>query len=140
MKNVETKLFRSDAKALAKKARRSRHHLTKSALLLWKFLQTKPGGNQFRQLYNISGCMGCFFSDKLKLIIRVDIINDQQQKSVEPDGTIILRITNDDLLNHFEKVKCRLEAFLWMYKMKRGYTYLFPTGTYSSQYISIREN
>ena len=108
---------------LIEKAKEMRAKPTKAEAILWEELRHKKLGEKFRQQHPIDQYIPDFTCLKKALIVEVDgKIHDTQKeadakrtKVLESKGYTVIRFTNDEVLNHTQKVlneiKKQLNAF-----------------------------
>ncbi len=97
---------------LFENAKTLRNNPTNAEIKLWGYLRTKPLGYKFRRQHPISIFIADFYCHALKLIIEVDgnihllpavkLHDQQRQQSLESDGIIVIRFTNDEVLKQYE--------------------------------------
>lgn len=95
-------------------AKKLRNNPTHSETILWAYLRQKPFGFKFRRQHPISIYIADFYCHSLKLIIEVDgnVHEDQgqakkdaeRQKHLEAEGISFIRLTNEQIEKHLEKV------------------------------------
>ena len=108
---------------LIEKAKEMRAKPTKAEAILWEELRHKKLGEKFRQQHPVDQYIPDFTCLKKALIVEVDgKIHDTQKeadakrtKVLESKGYTVIRFTNDEVLNHTQKVlneiKKQLNAF-----------------------------
>ncbi|MES2328376.1 MAG: endonuclease domain-containing protein [Bacteroidota bacterium] len=96
------------------RAKHLRNHLTNAEMKLWGYLRTRPMGYKFRRQHPIGIYIVDFYCHALRLVIEADggIHNRQdvkksdheRQLSLEKDGLLVVRFTNDAIFNNTELV------------------------------------
>ncbi|NOT52805.1 MAG: endonuclease domain-containing protein [Chitinophagaceae bacterium] len=111
---MESKMHRGAQKPLFQMAREHRNNATHAEEILWNYLKTKPFSIKFRRQHPYSAYILDFYCHSLKLVIEVDgSIHDleevkrddiQRQRSLENDGLMVIRFSNDQVKQFPEKV------------------------------------
>ena len=107
---------------LYKRARQLRSQPTHAEDILWGYLKSKPLGYKFRRQHPYSIYILDFYCHQLKLVIEVDgnihnleevkAADRERQNLLEQDGMVVLRCTNDKIINKQEEVIAYIEGFL----------------------------
>ncbi len=97
-----------------------RNNITKSEVVLWKFIKGDRLGCRFRRQYGIGNFILDFYCPKLKLAIEVDgithaeesvFIKDQKkQKYLENLGITVKRYNSNEIFNNLENILTDLEV------------------------------
>lgn len=115
-------MHKGASKPLYQYARELRNNATHSENILWGYLKTKPFGKKFRRQHPYSIYILDFYCHSLKLVIEVDgKIHDhpdvkrndeERQFSLQNDGMIVLRFTNEQVEQSLEEVQKIIENFI----------------------------
>lgn len=101
-----------------------RKQLTKAEACLWKYVlkSRQLKGYQFRRQRPVLNYIADFMCIELNLVIEVDGLTHQWEETVQRDkrkdqdlqnsGFVVLRFTDDQVLNHIEDVQAFLEAWI----------------------------
>lgn len=103
-------------------ARENRKNMTDAESALWSFLKNSFSGVNFLRQHIIGDYIVDFLCRKNKLVIEVDGAyhsEPQQQKAdeyrqhwLEQQGYIVLRFTNEEVLNDTENTLCRIKKYI----------------------------
>ena len=115
-------MFKGAEKGIFERARELRNRSTHAEEILWSYLKCKPLGYKFRRQHPYSNYILDFYCHSMKLVIEVDgsihekadiIENDLiRQKALEDNGMVVLRFTNESILNELEDVINEIDQFL----------------------------
>ncbi len=105
-----------------KNAEKLRANMTKSELLIWQFLKTKPLGVKFRRQHPINRYILDFYCHQKRLAIEIDggyhLSSEQKEKNMQRTlylngvGIKEIRYTNEEVLNSLEIIKSKIESEL----------------------------
>lgn len=108
------------AKLIFQRAVELRDNVTHAEELLWNYVRTKPLGYKFRRQHPFSIYILDFYCHALKLVIEVDggIHNETdvkeadrvRQESLEAQGLMVVRFTNDEITSRLQVMIKKLEA------------------------------
>ena len=111
---MKTNLHGGANNLLFQKARELRNSETHAEQVLWGYLKTKPLGYKFRRQHPYGIYILDFYCHPLKLVIEVDgaihleeevkINDEERQRQLEADGLIVIRFTNEQVVNNLEQV------------------------------------
>ncbi|PLX28833.1 hypothetical protein C0581_00905 [Candidatus Parcubacteria bacterium] len=101
--------------SFTQRRKKLRSYSTKAEIILWQRLKNKQLGVKFRRQFNIGFWIVDFYCHELKLIIEVDgwihsetkekITHDiMRQKILEKEGYVVMRFSNDKVLNNTDLV------------------------------------
>ena len=105
-------------------ARSNRNDATKAEACLWKYvLRAKQmNGYSFRRQRPVLDYIADFMCKELMLIIEVDGISHDDEAAVEKDhqrqqeleraGFTVLRFDDEDVLNHIDAVRAKIEEWI----------------------------
>ena len=107
-------MFEGASHIIFENAKHLRKNMTDAEKLLWTYLKQGISGKKFRRQHPIGLYIADFYCHKAKLIIEIDGLihevkeinqNDElRQKELEIWGYNIVRFTNQQVMNHVEKV------------------------------------
>jgi len=129
----EFRKYRKTLTELRSIARDMRREPTPAELMLWSRLRRKRlEGLKFRFQHPVGNFILDFYCPMVKLVVEVDgPIHDEQTERdaartalIEAHGYHVLRLTNDEVINHVEDVLARILA-------KAKELYVGQHGTYS---------
>jgi len=119
---MERKMFDKAGAKVFHNARELRHRLTESEEFLWIKLKEFFPKYKFRRQHPISSFIADFYCHRLKLVIELDgsihqlpeikARDEHKQKYLESTGITVLRFTNDDAVNQFEKVALAINSYI----------------------------
>ncbi|NEN24593.1 endonuclease domain-containing protein [Cryomorpha ignava] len=103
-------------------ARKLRENMTEPEKVVWELLRKRPLGLKFRRQHPVHIYILDFYCHEKRLSIEVDggyhIDNEQVAKDLERTSFINqigikeIRFSNDQVLNHFEKVELEIKKIL----------------------------
>jgi cyclase len=105
------------------RAKQLRNKQTFAEILLWSRLRNNQLGVRFRRQHPISNFVVDFYCHQCKLVIEVDgsvhqdktvKMEDQtKEESLSAMGLVVMRFTNDSVINHIEEVldQIRIKLF-----------------------------
>lgn len=103
-------------------ARKLRENLTEQEKVVWEYLRNRPLGFKFRRQHPVHTYILDFYCHEKRLSIEVDggyhTEEDQEEKDLERTrylnqiGIKEIRFSNDQVLNHLEKVQLEIKKQL----------------------------
>lgn len=104
-------------------AKQLRRNMTPEEEKLWNFLKERPSGYKFRRQHPFYRYILDFYCHQLKLVIEVDGVSHDRKTQKEWDvlrtetilefGLQEIRFTNEEVNDHFEDVKERIQKLLY---------------------------
>lgn len=100
-------------------AKRLRHTMTDTEMIVWGYLKTSPSGFKFRRQHPFGLYIADFYCHRLKLVVEIDgsIHNVEaikandiiRQQTMEAEGLTFVRFTNTQVLENLSNIISALQ-------------------------------
>ena len=109
---MERKMFFDAYPQIFAYAKYLRAHMTKAELMLWDKIKYNKLGVKFRRQHPMLFYIADFYCYSLKLVIEIDgpihqfreEEDDARTKAIEEAGNIVIRFSNEDVINDLDNV------------------------------------
>jgi very-short-patch-repair endonuclease len=121
MKELDKTMYFRAKPGTLETARILRNRMTKSEILLWEKLKGKQIlGLKFRSQHPIDIFIADFYCHKARLVVEIDgeihegqiEYDDGREAEIEKYGIIVIRFTNDEVINDVISVVDKIEAIV----------------------------